>query len=60
MTLSEIISRVNTLNPNAFDEETKGKLLCAFESRLIHTLKGEDKDLSFPEDLKTPGSIWRT
>jgi len=53
MTLSEIISRVNTLNPNAFDEETKGKVLCSLEARLIYKFLGEEKNITYPENLKT-------
>ena len=53
MTLSEIISRVNTLNPNAFDEETKAQTLCSFETRLIHKFTGKEQNFTYPEDVKT-------
>lgn len=53
MTVCEIITRVNTLNPNAFDEEVKAQTLCSFESRLIYTLTGKEKRLSYPDDMKT-------
>ena len=53
MTVSEIISRVNTLNPNAFDEETKGQALCSLESRLIYKFTGKEQRFTYPEDVKT-------
>lgn len=53
MTISEIISRVNILNPNAFDEETKGETLCSLESRLIYKFTGKEQGFIYPDDMKT-------
>lgn len=53
MSMSEIIARVNVLNPNAFEEETKGQALCSLESKLVYKFKGEDKGFKYPEDRNT-------
>ena len=53
MTISEIVSRVNILNPNTFDEETKGETLCSFESRLIYKFTGKEQSFIYPDDMKT-------
>lgn len=51
MTMSEAIATVNERNPNAFPEETKAKILCAFESRLVYEFEGEDRKISYPENI---------
>lgn len=53
MTMSEVLAAVNELNPNAFEEETKGKIVCALESRLLHRFTGEEKAFTYPEDMNT-------
>ncbi len=52
MKISEIIAEVNERSPNAFSEETKGKILCNLESQLIHEFKGEEVKVKYPEDLQ--------
>lgn len=51
MTVTEVLAETNVRNPNAFEEETKGKILCAFESRLVYELTGSEKELKYPESL---------
>ena len=51
MTMSEVIGEVNTRNPNAFTEETKAKILCDLESRILAEFKKEDIEVKFPEDF---------